>query len=322
MRQIGFIGYGNMGSMIINNILSLNLLKEEEIIVSNRTLNKLNDLKEKHPSITTTSYNEFLAKSCDKIFIFVETPEFKEVIEKINPFLMKDTHIIHVSAGLSFENINKLFTGKVSQIIPSIVSTSEIANLEKLSSLNEIANLDKIKKGVSLISHNQKVEKEDKIFVENIFNEFSYIKLMDENSNTIENNKNSENNYNNYIDNSKNAENRTLEMATILSSCGPAIISFIIKRLAIISGERSLLSIEESEDLIIKTLLGTSLQLNENNLDIEEIINKSATKKGITEIGLNYLSLEFDKIANNLLDKLFEKYDSVKSDLNQEYSKK
>jgi len=43
--KIGFIGYGNMGQMIINNILSLNLLNEEEIIVSNRTIAKLNLLK-------------------------------------------------------------------------------------------------------------------------------------------------------------------------------------------------------------------------------------------------------------------------------------
>ena len=48
--KIGVIGYGNMGSMIVNNILKLNLLlDDEELIVSNRHLNKFESLIEEYP---------------------------------------------------------------------------------------------------------------------------------------------------------------------------------------------------------------------------------------------------------------------------------
>ena len=52
--KIGVIGYGNMGSMIVNNILKLNLLlDDEELIVSNRHLNKFESLIEEYPEENT-----------------------------------------------------------------------------------------------------------------------------------------------------------------------------------------------------------------------------------------------------------------------------
>ena len=55
--KIGVIGYGNMGSMIVNNILKLNLLlDDEELIVSNRHLNKFESLIEEYPEENLNSY--------------------------------------------------------------------------------------------------------------------------------------------------------------------------------------------------------------------------------------------------------------------------
>ncbi|MGL6299095.1 MAG: pyrroline-5-carboxylate reductase family protein, partial [Methanobacteriaceae archaeon] len=78
MTKIGFIGYGNMGSMIINNILDLNILESEytnnNIQVSNKTISKLDNLKKRYPKVAITNDNIELAKNCNKIFIFVKTP--------------------------------------------------------------------------------------------------------------------------------------------------------------------------------------------------------------------------------------------------------
>ena len=82
--KIGVIGYGNMGSMIVNNILKLNLLlDDEELIVSNRHLNKFESLIEEYPeeNLNITSDNKEVATQCEKILISVETPQFKEIIE-------------------------------------------------------------------------------------------------------------------------------------------------------------------------------------------------------------------------------------------------
>ncbi|MDR2967140.1 MAG: NAD(P)-binding domain-containing protein [Methanobacteriaceae archaeon] len=273
--KTGFIGYGNIGEMIIKNILSLNILNEEEIIVSNRTITKLDLLKEKYPKITTTSDNKYLTRNSDKIFIFVKTPQFKEVMEEVNPYLSKNFHIIHVCAGLSFEDIATIYDGPVSQVIPSIASTTN----EKLIDSNFR------KKGVSLIVHNKKVNNHEKEFVEELFNEFSYIEIIEKGN----------------VDN--------LELATALTSCGPAFIALLVKKLSKIASLKSKFDVGETEDMVVKTLFGTSLllsNLDEDKIDTnaDETIEKVATKKGITQKGLDYLDPEIERIANELFDKI------------------
>jgi pyrroline-5-carboxylate reductase len=274
--KIGFIGYGNMGQMIINNILSLNLLNKNEIIVSNRTIAKLDLLKEKYPKITATLDNSYLAKNSDKIFIFVKTSQFKDVMEEINPFLSEDSHIIHVCAGLTFEDVATVYDGPVSQVIPSIAST-----------LNEnLFDFNHRKKGVSLIVHNNKVNNHDKEFVEELFNEFSYIEII------------------------KNENISDLEIATILTSCGPAFIALLVKKMSKIASLKSTFAIEETEDMIVKTLFGTSLLISNFDeykiaMNPDEVIEKVATKKGITQKGLDYLDPEIERLANELFDEIF-----------------
>ncbi|WP_225370836.1 hypothetical protein [Methanobrevibacter arboriphilus] len=51
-----------------------------------------------------------------------------------------------------------------------------------------------------------------------------------------------------------------------------------------------------------------------------DIIDKTSTKKGITEIGLNYLDKNSNELINELFDSLLERYDEVKSELNKNYS--
>ena len=73
MTKIGFIGYGSMGSMIIEGLLNSNELAPEEVIISNRTLNKLDKIKKEYSQIDITNDNKYLASKCQKIFIFVGT---------------------------------------------------------------------------------------------------------------------------------------------------------------------------------------------------------------------------------------------------------
>jgi len=300
MKKYGFIGYGNMGKMIIENILNLNIFTPNELIVSNKTLSKLNKLKKKYPDITITDDNTYLAENSDKIFIFVKTPEFKDLISEIAPFCNDDSHIVHVCAGLSFENISNCYNGSVSQVIPSIVSTFNGSN-------NDFECFEsKYKKlGISLISHSKNTSNSNKCLVEEIFNEFSYIQIIDDFK---------------FSDNENN--DLSIEIATILASCFPSFISFIINLLSNIANLKSenKISIDEAKYIIVKTILSTIIQIDTDNLSTSDIINKTSTKKGITEIGLNYLDDNANKLLDELFDSLIERYDEVKNDLNENYS--
>lgn len=328
MKKYGFIGYGNMGKMIVENILNLKIFYPNEMIISNRTLSKLNKLKKDYPDITITDDNTYLAKNCDKIFIFVETPEFKDLIFQISPFLTDDSHIVHVCAGLSFENINSFYKGSVSQVIPSIVSTfnnyhNESININNNEDVNNIHNIDNNsdigsndtfncfknacnnKLGISLILHSNNTSNTDKCLIEEIFNEFSYIQIIDDFE----------------LSNDENND-RAVEIATILTSCAPAFISLIIDNLVSIANLKSKnkINVDEAKYIVVKTFLSTFIQIDTDNLCTSDIIDKTSTKKGITEIGLNYLDKNSNELINDLFDLLLERYDEVKSELNKNYS--
>ncbi|BDZ69859.1 pyrroline-5-carboxylate reductase family protein [Methanobacterium petrolearium] len=160
MEKIGFIGYGAMGSMIIRGILRSGVLKESEMIISTRSLNKLSDLQKSHPEIEIAQSNKTVAEKSQKIFLFIKTGQVKESLEEINDHTSVNTHIICIAAGLTIENIEKVFPGKISKVIPSL--TSEV---------NE---------GISLVAHNLQVTPEDAEFVEKIFQSIGEVKIVNE----------------------------------------------------------------------------------------------------------------------------------------------
>lgn len=302
--KIGVIGYGNMGSMIVNNILKLNLLlDDEELIVSNRHLNKFESLIEEYPeeNLSITSDNKEVATQCQKILISVKTPQFKEIIEEIKPFLNESTHIIYTCSGLNFNHIKQYFDGKLSLVIPTLAST--------VTSNNSISSLAR-RKGVTLVKHNSKVELQERLFVEDLFNEFSYVRRID---NPI---------YFNEEENNLDPSDNELEISTIISSCGPAFIAMMIKKFTQTCSESSNISQDEIEDMILKTVIGTAMLKDDQELSNEDIINKVATKGGITQEGVDLLDKKFNKISKALIKTLLSRYDEVNDEMNKTYLKK
>ena len=299
--KIGVIGYGNMGSMIVNNILKLNLLlDDEELIVSNRHLNKFESLIEEYPeeNLNITSDNKEVATQCDKILISVETPQFKEIIQEIKPFITEKTHIIYTCAGLNFNHIKPLFDGKLSLVIPTLAST--------VTSNNSISSLAR-RKGVTLIKHNSKVDLQERLFVEDLFNEFSIVKKID---NPI---------YLNEEEDNLHPKDNELELSTIITSCGPAFIAMMIEKFAQSCSDFSNLSKEEIEEMVLKTVMGTAMLKDDQELSYEDIINKVATKKGITQEGVDLLDKKFNKISKDLIRTLLNRYEEVHEEMDKEY---
>ena len=160
MAKIGFIGYGSMGNMIINGLLSTNALNPDQILISNRTKSKLDSLKKEYPQIEIAENNPYLSSKCEKIFLFVGTSAVKEVIEDIMANISEKSHIIYIAAALTIENVESVFKGKITKVIPSLTS--------------------EVREGVSLICHNEKVTKKEAEFVNNLFNSISTVKIIEE----------------------------------------------------------------------------------------------------------------------------------------------
>jgi pyrroline-5-carboxylate reductase len=136
-------------------------LDESNIVITTRTLSKLNQLQESHPLVEIAPDNATVARKSQKIFIFVNTGEVKGLIEEIKDYLTDKTHIIYISAGLTIENLEKVFPGKISKVIPTLTS--------------------EVKEGISLVAHNFRVDEEDARFVEEIFKAMGEVKMVEKN---------------------------------------------------------------------------------------------------------------------------------------------
>ena len=262
-----------MGSMIVENILKLELLfDDEKLIVSNRNIEKIQHLKEEYEELDVeiTEDNTELASKCEKIIIAVETPQFKDLLNEIKPFLKENCHIMYTCSGLEFENVEKIHDGKFSMIIPTYAST--------VSSSNSIASQNR-RKGVTLIKHNSKVGFEEQKYIEDLFNEFSYVKKFEEFNMDMENPFNYTSDLNNF------SMKNDIEVSTIDESISESPFDFLVTD----DIDANDLSNGHMDNLVKKAI---SLKINP-----KEAI-KMVTLNPAEHYGLNCGEIEIDKVAN------------------------
>ncbi|GAB6275057.1 MAG: hypothetical protein STSR0004_19220 [Peptococcaceae bacterium] len=93
-NTVGFIGFGSMGSLLVNGFLSANAIDEKNTFISTRTKQKLGELKRKYPKVNICETNTELASKCKYIFICVKPLEVMDVLFEIKNSLFNDVHII------------------------------------------------------------------------------------------------------------------------------------------------------------------------------------------------------------------------------------
>lgn len=160
MIKAGFIGYGSMGSMLIHGFISSKKIKAKEVIVSTRTISRLDELKSRWKEINIAESNSEVAEKAKYIFICVKPLEVKKILEEIKDFCNIDKHIISIAGAVTIENIEKIIDCKVTKLIPSVTS--------------------EVKEGISLVCHNKKVSQEERDFIEGLLNEISRVKVVEE----------------------------------------------------------------------------------------------------------------------------------------------
>lgn len=272
MEKIGFIGYGSMGSVILNGFLIKGAIKPHQVVVSSRTASKLSDIKKQFPDIEIAPSNGVTASKADLIFIFVGTSEVKPVIEEIREFTSKDTHMVYISAALEMEVVASFFNGKITKVIPSL--TSEVFE------------------GVSLICHNAAVTSEESEYVNLLFSSIGDFKIIDE---------------------------EDFDIGADITSCAPAFIAKIFMTFAEKAASNSNFTRDETEEMLLKTLYGTSKMLYEKNFGFENLMSEVATKGGITEVGLKVLDKKTPEMFDDLFKKTIEKHEIIKRELEEQY---
>ncbi len=106
-ETIGFIGAGNMCVAIIEGWLAKQLVKPDEIFVSNRTPGKLQKLEENF-KVKICNTNEAVAENSDVVILAVKPQDIESAIENISSAFDEDQLVISLAAGVKLRKLKKL----------------------------------------------------------------------------------------------------------------------------------------------------------------------------------------------------------------------
>lgn len=159
-RELGIIGIGNVGSMLLHKFTELDLIKEEDITVANRSPEKLDSLEKKYPALNVFRNNEELAKKCDNIMICVEPLNLPKVLKEIQPHLNENKHLMISTSMVAMKDIERFHSGSVTIFMPTLISM--------------------VDGGITIACHNSRVNEAEKEFFESLMGNFSEVKVMGE----------------------------------------------------------------------------------------------------------------------------------------------
>jgi len=96
-------------------------------------------------------------------------------------------------------------------------------------------------------------------------------------------------------------------MGSELTSCMSGFIGAIFKVITDEAEKHTSINKKDVINMVIKTVYGTGKLLLEKDMSFEQLINRVATKGGITEEGTKIIETEMPKMVNKLFEKTLEK---------------
>lgn len=160
-RRIGFIGCGNMAKAIIGGMVNSGYASPEEIVASNRSMEKLINIKEMY-GIEIADSNAEVAESSHIVFLSVTPDLYPAVIEEIRDVIQDETIIVLIAAGETIAQNEARFQRKV-KIVKAMPNTPV-----------------EVREGMTSISINQFVTGDEKEDIKALFESFGKAEIIDE----------------------------------------------------------------------------------------------------------------------------------------------
>ncbi len=159
-KEIGIIGIGNVGSMMLRKFTELKLFDEKNIYVANRSEEKLESILKKYPDINICKSNIELVRQCKNILLCVEPLNLPNVLIEIQPFIDSETYLMVSTTMVAEKDIRKFHDGGITIFMPTLISM--------------------VNGGVTLAYHNSLVDNNQNSFFQNSLEQFSEIKILNE----------------------------------------------------------------------------------------------------------------------------------------------
>ncbi|WP_298668523.1 pyrroline-5-carboxylate reductase [uncultured Methanofollis sp.] len=141
MAQIGIIGTGSMGGMLVRSFVGSGAVRPDAIVASNRTAAKRRALAAE-TGIRCGRDNREVAGGADVVFLCVRPSEVRGVLCELRDELSPEKVLVSIAAGVLLEDLQAWTEARVVRVIPAL--TSEVL------------------KGASLVAFGERATEEDR----------------------------------------------------------------------------------------------------------------------------------------------------------------
>ncbi|PWV98410.1 competence protein ComER [Paenibacillus cellulosilyticus] len=120
--NVGFIGTGSMGSLLIGAFITSGALKPSQIAASNRTIAKVESLAIQYPGLRVKSTNVEAALGRDIVFLCIKPHEFHSVLADIRDSLRQEQLVVSITSPVMLAQLEDWLPCKAAKVIPSITN--------------------------------------------------------------------------------------------------------------------------------------------------------------------------------------------------------
>lgn len=159
--NIGVIGTGNMGKILIEAFIKSSAVNEENLFIMNRTKMKAEQIKREFPNIHAVDSPEDIVKNSEYIFLCIKPLDINPLLKGLAPLLKKEQCIVSITSPISVEQLESIVPCSVVRAIPSINN--------------------RVLCGTSLLSFGENCPAHHQVFIEEIMTKISTPVTIEEN---------------------------------------------------------------------------------------------------------------------------------------------
>ncbi len=159
--NIGVIGTGNMGKILIEAFIKSSAVNEENLFIMNRTKIKAEQIKMEFPNIHVVDSPEDIVKNSEYIFLCIKPLDINSLLKGLAPLLKKEQCVVSITSPISVEQLESIVPCAVARAIPSINN--------------------RVLCGTSLLSFGEHCPAHHQVFIEEIMTKISTPVTIEEN---------------------------------------------------------------------------------------------------------------------------------------------
>ncbi|HYG60365.1 MAG TPA: NAD(P)-binding domain-containing protein [Symbiobacteriaceae bacterium] len=121
--NVGFIGMGNMGQMLVTALARSKVFQPGDIFANTRSQEKLRRLSDAIPGIQVAYSNRELVQRCPVFFLCVKPNETKAVLDEAGPYITPDHLLVSITNTIDMPVLERAVKARVAKVIPSVVQS-------------------------------------------------------------------------------------------------------------------------------------------------------------------------------------------------------